>query len=110
MNANIKTLSEIEEIIKNEPAVLLYFSHEQCNVCKVLKPKIESLIESEFPLLKMYYIDTIMTPEISGQFGIFAVPTIIIYFDGSESYRKSRNIGMNELYELLERPYKMFFE
>lgn len=109
MNINIKALSEIEEIIKNESATLVYFSHEQCNVCKVLKPKIESLIESEFPLLKMYYIDTILTPEISAQFGIFAVPTIIIYFDGNESYRKSRNIGMTELYELIERPYQMLF-
>jgi thioredoxin-like negative regulator of GroEL len=106
----LTSITETENIIKNHQAVLIYFSHEQCNVCKVLKPKVEELIKEEFPKMEMYYADTVTCPEISGQFGVFSVPTIIIYFDGNESIRRSRNIGIGELQELIERPYKMIFE
>jgi len=34
------TLEDIEQIIKSEVGVLLYFSTPTCNVCQALKPKI----------------------------------------------------------------------
>ncbi len=37
------------EKLKNNKAVIFYFSHDECNVCKVLLPKIENLIHSDFP-------------------------------------------------------------
>ena len=107
---NIKSLDEFSNILNENDAVLVYFSHEQCNVCKVLKPKVAELLDSNFPLMKMYYADTVVHPEISAQYSIFAVPTILVFFAGRESFRRSRNIGINELQELIERPYSMIFE
>lgn len=107
---DIKSLDELNQILNDIDAVLVYFSHEQCNVCKVLKPKIAQLIEVRFPLMKIYYADTVRYPEISAQYSIFAVPTILVFFAGRESFRRSRNIGINELQELIERPYSMIFE
>ena len=107
---NIKSLDEFSNILNENDAVLVYFSHEQCNVCKVLKPKVTELLDSKFPLMKMYYADTVVHPEISAQYSIFAVPTILVFFAGRESFRRSRNIGINELQELIERPYSMIFE
>jgi len=109
----IKTLTSIEDFnaaVQTEPAALIYFSHEQCNVCKILKPKIKELLETEFPKINMYYADTLLSPEIAGQNSIFAVPTMLVYFDGREYIRKSRNIGLLELEDAMRRPYDMIFE
>ncbi|MEN8120338.1 MAG: thioredoxin family protein [Bacteroidota bacterium] len=106
----IETLEQYNEVIEKEDAALFYFSHEQCNVCKVLKPKVAEMLTDGFPKVKMYYCDTKKSPELAAQNSIFAVPTILIYFGGRESIRKSRNIGVNELRGHIERPYQMIFE
>ena len=109
MIQNINTLDEFQDITKNNPGVLVYFSHEKCNVCKVLKPKILNMLTEYFPKIKMYYSDTELFPEIAAQNSIFTVPTIVIYFDNKEFIRKSRNIGVDELKKELERPYNLMF-
>jgi len=100
---------ELKTILEKEDAVLVYFSHEQCNVCKVLKPKVAEVINASFPKMKMFYADTVKTPEIAGQNNVFTVPTIICYFGGNETMRKSRSIGVEELKGHIERPYNMVF-
>ena len=105
----IETIEQYNEVIEKEDAVLFYFSHEQCNVCKVLKPKVAEMLTKEFPKAKMYYCDTKESAELAAQNSIFTVPTIVIYFGGRETTRKSRNIGINELREHIERPYGMIF-
>jgi len=109
MIQTISSLEDFETTITNQQAVLIYFSHDACNVCKVLKPKIQNLLSEHFPQIKMYYSDTVLNPEIAAQKSIFTVPTILIYFDGKEFIRKSRNIGIDELKEILNRPYKLLF-
>ncbi|MDA3953297.1 MAG: thioredoxin family protein [Bacteroidales bacterium] len=109
----INTISSIEELnysIENKPASLIYFSHEKCNVCKVLKPKIQNLLQVDFPKIEMFYCDTVVNPEIAAQNSIFTVPTILVFFDGKEFLRKSRNIGIEELRKDIERPYNLLFE
>ncbi len=107
--STISNLDEFNDILEKEDAVLIYFSHEQCNVCKVLKPKVAKLLEENFPKMKMYYADTVLSPEIAGQNKIFSVPAVLSFFGGKETVRKSRNIGINELKEQIARPYNMIF-
>ncbi len=105
----IKDLTEYQNTVKETDAILFYFSHDRCNVCQVLKPKIAELLQKEFPKMQMFYCDTVKTPEIAAQNSIFAVPTILVYFAGRESFRKSRNIGFDELRNELSRPYEIMF-
>ena len=109
MLENITSLSEFENIVHKNDAVLVYFSHEKCNVCKVLKPKIREMLSENFPKIKMFYSDTVLYPEIAAQNSIFTVPTLIIYIDKKEFLRKSRNVGIEELKKELRRPYELFF-
>ncbi len=105
----VKKVEEFNNIIQTEDAALFYFSHEACNVCKVLKPKLLDLILDEFPKIKTYYVDTQNYPDIAGQNSVFAVPTIIIFFDKNEYIRKSRNISIAVLKRELQRPYSAIF-
>lgn len=109
MYTEIASFEEFLKLKKEEPALLAYFSTEACNVCKVLKPKVAELIQSEFSKIKLVYIQSDRLPEVAAQNQVFAAPTIIVYFDGREYIRKSRNIGIGELQIEIERPYSMMF-
>lgn len=110
MYTGIQSFDYFLELRESEPALLAYFSTEACNVCKVLKPKVSELIQSEFPKIKMVYIQSDIFPEIAAQNQVFAAPTILVFFGGREYIRKSRNIGIGELYQEIQRPYSMIFE
>jgi thioredoxin 1 len=106
----IQSFEEFLKLKDEEPVLLAYFSTESCNVCKVLKPKVAELIQSEFPKIKLIYIKSDILPEVAAQNQVFAAPTILVFFDGKEYIRKSRNIGLGELQKEIERPYSMMFE
>lgn len=107
---DLTSIEEYEKFNSENSATLLYFSTPQCNVCKVLKPKLEEFINSEFPKIKMGYINSEQLPEVAAQNRIFTVPTIIVLLDGKEFIRKSRNVNLAEFSAELERPYSMYFE
>lgn len=109
MIKNLTSLEELQNIIQIDLGALIYFSHEKCNVCKVLKPKIESMLSEHFPKIKMYYSDTVLNPEIAAQNSIFTVPTLIIYLDKKEFMRVSRNVSIVDLKSKIERPYNLMF-
>ena len=107
---NLSSIEEYDNFISENSATLLYFSTPQCNVCKVLKPKLEEFINSDFPEIKMGYVNMESIPSISAQNQIFTVPTILVLLDGKEFIRKSRNINIEEFRQELERPYSLYFE
>ena len=104
---NIKTL---KDLISQEKALLLYFTTTDCNVCKSLKPKLLQMVETQFPNFTFLEIDSAKNQEISAKLSIFSVPTILIFFQGAEHYRKSRYINTKEFAKELQRPYKIFFQ
>ena len=96
------TLAEVQQEINKKPIVITYFSHDECNVCKVLKPQVREQV-SEYEEAHFVYVNTKESPEASGQFMVFAVPTVIIFFEGREAKRYSRHLSLQELREFLER-------
>ncbi len=106
---SIKHLSEFQEVTITHKAVCFYLSTPECNVCKVLKPKVIEVIESGFPEINFCYIDLSEAKEISGQLSVFSIPTILVYFEGKETIRTSRNIHLEELRKQIDRYYQMIF-
>ena len=107
---SLDTNNRFEEFIKNNEAALIYFSTDQCNVCKILKPKVIELIRAEFSKIKMAYVNSEKLPEVAAQNGVFSVPTILLYINGNEFIRKSRNINLSEFRSEIERPYFLYFQ
>lgn len=102
-------LESVSEFIKTNTAVLLYFSTLTCNVGEALEPKVKNLIHTHFPKIQFKSIDINFSPEVAAAYSAFIEPTIIVFFDGKETVRKSRNIGLYELQQLIDRPYKLIF-
>jgi len=106
----IKSLQEFEQLLAEQDAVLAYFSTEICSVCKVLKPKVIEMVAQSFSKMKMVFVESDQLPEVAAQNRVFAAPTIVIFFAGRESIRKSRAFGIDELKAEIQRPYSMMFE
>jgi thiol-disulfide isomerase/thioredoxin len=106
----ITTVDDFVALLTEEPMLLAYFSHEGCSVCKVLKPKVFELMENEFPKISTVSVDTVLSPELAAQNRVFGVPTILVFFEGREYFRFSRNIGIGELRSSIMRPYNLIGE
>lgn len=104
------TLEELQNTIKEEVGVLLYFSGENCNVCHALRPKFKEVFDENFSQLKQIYLDAHDNPEISANFQVFSVPTMIVFMDGKEFAREGRSVSLHQLTEQLKRPYLMMTE
>ena len=94
--------------LRKTPLLVVYFSQDDCHVCKVLKPKINNLVDS-FRGVEFLYIDIKANPKISGQYLVFTIPTIIVFVSGKEHVRFSRHFSVDELNHNLERLHDMVF-
>ena len=101
------TLEELQTTIRTEVGVLLYFSGENCSVCHALRPKFKEVFDKEFPQLKQIYLDAHENAEISANYQVFSVPTMIVFMDGREFAREGRAVSLHQLTEKLKRPYGM---
>lgn len=97
-------------LLEEQQMVLVYLSHQGCQVCKVLKPKVKEMAEVDFPLMAMVEVDTPLSSKLAAQLSVFAVPTILLFAAGKELQRFSRSFGMGELRSAIQRPYSMIYE
>ena len=103
-------IDELKNSINTKDAVMVYFGGEFCGVCKVLQPKIKEAFEKEFPKIEQIYIDADNYKQTAIEYGVFTIPTIIVFFDKKEFARKSRNLSVPGFISELQRPYGLFFD
>jgi thioredoxin 1 len=102
-------LAEIQQEISSSPAVLIYFYNDACAPCQVLRPKVKELVQHSFPRIKEMYIHAAAEPETTAHFEVFSAPTLLVYFEGKEYIRESKNISISELESKISRYYEMIF-
>ena len=110
MIRDLYALDDFSEHLKNAPGFLVYFSHDMCQVCKVLKPRVHEMLTTHFPAMPMFYVDMHKTPEIAGQNSVFTAPTVIVYAGGREQLRLSRSFGIDELKDRIGRFYHLMMD
>jgi thioredoxin-like negative regulator of GroEL len=104
MNNNYYTtstsLEEINQAISGG-FTLVYLSRTDCNVCKALLPKVETMArEME---VKMLYVNLDNVSEAAGQFSIFSIPALLLFIDGREYLREVRYISIDEVARQITR-------
>ena len=110
---NYKTINSVDEskkILEENEGLLFFFSTTKCSLGEALEPKVYALIKNNYPKISFYFIDMMQYPELAAHYGVFVEPTILIFFDGKENIRKSRNIGIEELSLAISRLYKIIFD
>ena len=103
-------LEELQEIIRSEVGVLLYFYGENCSVCHALRPKFKELFDRKFPKIEQIYLDAYENAQIAASYQVFSLPTVLLFLDGKEFIREGRNVSMVQMEEKLTRLYAMMIE
>ncbi len=104
------SLTILDKLKEERASFYIYFSAPNCGVCKVLAPKLRSLMKVQFSRLEAFEVDNSIQPEIAAQLSLFTNPSLLVYLDGKEFLRRSRAIGLGEVEKELKRPYQLFFE
>jgi thioredoxin-like negative regulator of GroEL len=105
----LNNLDEFNKALNENEAMLVYFNSNSCNVGEAIAPKVMNLIEEKFSKIQFYFVDREMSPEIAAQHSVFVEPTILVFFAGRETIRKSRHFSIDELEMSIERPYSIIF-
>jgi thioredoxin-like negative regulator of GroEL len=103
----MQTIENIEKSIKENIAVMVYFSAPTCNVCHALKPKLMEALDANFKEFVVESVDISVEEDIAPHFDVFAIPTVLVFLDGKEFLRKSRHMSVDEVIKAIERPYTM---
>ena len=103
----MQTIQNINNTIKENLAVMVYFSAPTCNVCHALKPKLLESLNENFKKFKVESVDISVEEDIAPHFGVYAIPTVLVYLDGKEFLRKSRHMSVGEIISEIKRPYEI---
>jgi thiol-disulfide isomerase/thioredoxin len=100
---------ELRTIIKEEPAVLLYFVSENCRPCEVIREKLHPMMK-DFPKIRYIEMPAGTDPALLASFDAFSLPLLLVFFDGREFIRNGLNMSLEELKRDLGRLYDLAFE
>lgn len=70
------------EVLKSELPVLVDFFATWCGPCKMLGPVLESVAQEFQGKAKIVKVDIDDSPQLAGQLGITAVPTLMVFSGG----------------------------
>lgn len=104
------SITELQQKIDSEAAIMVYFQNDLCSPCVSLRPKVEALLASDFPKMDLVFIDSFENPTLTAHFGVFAHPTLLVFLEGKEYIRSSKYVSTAELKSKIERPYHLLFD
>ncbi|MGI6730794.1 MAG: thioredoxin family protein [Anaerovoracaceae bacterium] len=91
----IQSKETLNQLLEENQLFVLYFSSTECGVCHAVLPRLINLLE-EYNV-EIATIDINRLREISGQYLVFTVPTILLIKNGKEILRESRFIDFTNI-------------
>jgi len=96
-------MAKFSEIINSKKPVLIDFSAEWCGPCKMMSPILQDLKSKIGDTASIIKIDVDKNPEISAQYGIQSVPTLMIFKEGILKWRQSGVVSANDLQAIINK-------
>ena len=90
------------KVINSEKPVLIDFSAEWCQPCKVQAPILQEIAHELGNKIKVIKIDVDKNREIAGRYQVQGVPTIAVFKNGNLLYRESGVHQKNQLLSILQ--------
>lgn len=96
-------MSKFSEILKGDIPVLIDFSAEWCQPCKMMPPILKDVSKQLGDKIRILKVDVDKNQAIASQWGISSVPTLIIFHKGKQVFRQSGVIPANQLVITLKK-------
>ena len=102
------TLDDIQDMAKNRPMSLLYFTRPDCDECADLQPRIERLVAAH-PKMGGMVVDLSRIPMAASRFSIFALPGVLVYVEGKPTISVVKQIDIAQLSAHVQEFYRTTF-
>lgn len=90
-----------KEVLKSDKKVLVDFYATWCGPCRLLSPIIEE-VSKERNDIEFVKIDVDEVEDIANEYGINAIPTLVVFENGEEINRNVGFIDKEEINDLLD--------
>lgn len=70
------------EVLKSSEPVLVDFFAEWCGPCKAMAPALDQVAAEMKGKVKVVKLDVDQNPAVTGEYGIRAMPTLMLFKDG----------------------------
>lgn len=71
-----------DEVLKSSEPVLVDFFAEWCGPCKAMAPALDEIASELQGKVKVVKVDVDQSPGVTGEYGIRAMPTLMLFKDG----------------------------
>lgn len=96
-------MSNFSNIINSDKTVLLDFSAEWCQPCKILAPILKEVKELTGERIIILKVDIDKNPKLANSYRVQAVPTLILFKNGEIKWRDSGVRTTQEIINLINQ-------
>ncbi len=89
-----------QEVIQSDRPVLMDFWAPWCGPCRMVVPLVEEIAQ-EREDIKVCKVDVDEQPELAKQYGIYSIPTLMVFKDGKVSNQAQGALPKAKLLDLL---------
>jgi thioredoxin 1 len=101
MNSTKPKFSEL--ITESELPVLVDFYADWCEPCKNMSPVISDIASEFSDKIKVIKINVDRNPQVSAQYKIMGIPTLIIFHKGNVKWRQSGLVPGPEIRSIINK-------
>jgi thioredoxin 1 len=94
-------MSNFDTIIKSDKPVLIDFFATWCGPCKMLGPILKEVKDSLGDRISIIKIDVDKNQQISSQYQVRGVPTMILFQNGKQLWRQSGVLNKEDIIKII---------
>lgn len=91
-----------QEVLKSDIPVLVDFWAEWCAPCRMIAPIVEEIADEYDGKVKVGKLDVDSNPQVSMNYGIRSIPTILIFQNGQPAEQLIGAVPKNSILEKLQ--------
>ncbi len=92
----------LKALIVQTPLVFVYFTGGRCSACWAIQGELEKIL-ADFPQVACAEISAETQKALCAAYGVFAVPTALLFTQGKEALRFGRHVDLGNFRRQLTR-------